>query len=58
MNHLSDPEPWIPEYDVTQVAIHGQEWPLLLVKKWETRKVAGDYERRFVESRWYVAKEG
>lgn len=42
---------WFPDYDVHTVEVMGQEWPDLIVEKWERNSIG---ERRFVESRTYV----
>lgn len=45
---------WIPEYSTSLVEVHGHEWPLVLVKRFESNEIG---ERRFVESRFYVPEE-
>ena len=42
---------WVPDYETTLVEVHGQEWPMVLVKKYEVNDLG---ERRFVESKFFA----
>lgn len=44
--------PWVPDYETELVEVHGQEWPRVLVQKYERN---GRGERRYVGSRFYDA---
>lgn len=43
---------WIPEYETTTEEVMGQEWPLVVVQKWERNGIG---ERRYVGTRIYSA---
>jgi hypothetical protein len=45
---------WLPEFDVETEAVIGQEWPRVIVTKWETNQIG---ERRYVETRIYQAPD-
>jgi len=48
-----DRDVWWPEFDTEVVSIMGQQWPDLIVTKWE-RNYLG--EKRYVETRTYEAR--
>jgi hypothetical protein len=41
---------WMPDFEIQHEEVHGQEWPLIIVTKFE-RNPRG--ERRYVETRIY-----
>ena len=45
---------WLPEFHQTMVEVMGQEWPDLIIEKWERNGIG---ETRFVESRFYGPKD-
>jgi hypothetical protein len=45
---------WTPEYEVHHDQLHGQEWPIVIVEKFETNWRG---ERRYVETKRYQPVE-
>jgi hypothetical protein len=50
---LQYPHIWTPEFEVDHEQVIGEDWPLVIVSKWEVNRIG---ERRFVGTRVYRAE--
>jgi hypothetical protein len=56
-NEINEPQKrqlWLQEFEVDYEEVIGQDWPLVIVTKWESNLIG---ERRFVGTRIYRAVE-